>query len=417
MLTLFSQTFFAEFPTFNFYNFIMRRYTFQITLLALILCASCKQKATTNQDLAQDTATTQAETAQAMAPEPLDLDDNDNYTYDLVVDGIDNPWGFDWLPDGSMLITEKSGTLYHAVNGKKTEIKNMPSVYNRGQGGLLDVKVHPKYEENGYIFITYASEEGEGKGGNTALIRAELKDNALVNIKNLYKATPNTTRGQHFGSRIVIDDAGFVYFTIGERGNRDENPQDLTRDGGKLYRLNADGSIPDDNPFVGQDGAKEAIWSYGHRNAQGMDIHPETKKIWLHEHGPKGGDEINIPQKSKNYGWPVITYGENYSGTSITDERSRPNMEQPIYYWLPSIAPSGMAFVDSDKYPELNGNVLVGSLKFQYLEHDVLEGEKVVKRERLLKDVGRVRSVEQGPDGFVYLGVEGKGVLKLVTKN
>ena len=395
----------------------MKIYKISLVLFSLSVLLSCKQNNATQNDIAKesnDNATTS--TTQTQTPEPLDLDENDTYTYEVVVAGIDNPWGFDFLPDGSMLITEKSGTLYHAKDGKTTEIKNVPAVYNRGQGGLLDIKIHPKYSENGFIFITYASAEGDDKGGNTALIRAELKDNALVNIKTLYKATPNTTRGQHFGSRIVIDDAGYVYFTVGERGNRDENPQDITRDGGKVYRLNVDGSIPEDNPFVGKDGAKEAIWSYGHRNPQGMEIHPETKKIWLHEHGPKGGDEINIPVKGKNYGWPVITYGENYSGTSITDERRRPNMEQPIYYWVPSIAPSGMAFVTSDKYPELKGNMLAGSLKFQYLEHDVLDGEKVVKRERVLKDVGRVRSVEQGPDGFIYVGVEGKGIIRLKNK-
>ena len=235
-------------------------------------------------------------------------------------------------------------------------------------------------------------------------------------IKTLYKATPNTTRGQHFGSRIVIDDQGFIFFTIGERGNRDENPQDITRDGGKLYRLHIDGSVPKDNPFVGKENAKEAIWSYGHRNPQGMEINPETNTIWLHEHGPKGGDEINIPKKGLNYGWPSITYGKNYSGTTITKDTSKPGMEQPVFYWVPSIAPSGMSFVTSDKYPNLKGNLLSGSLKFQYLEHNILDGENVTKRERLLKDIGRVRSVEEGPDGFIYIGVESKGILKLVVK-
>lgn len=385
--------------------------------IVLLAVSSCKTSEEKEAAIAQTDNSKTTEQATSQQPnEPLDLAENDNYTYETVVADIDNPWGFDWLPDGSMLITEKSGVLVHVKNGIKTEIKNLPAVYNRGQGGLLDIKVHPNYSENGYLFITYASEDGEEKGGNTALIKAELKGDALVNIKKLYKATPNTTKGQHFGSRIVIDEAGFLFFTIGDRGNRDENPQDVKRDGGKVYRLNIDGSIPEDNPFVGKDSVKEAIWSYGHRNPQGMEINPVSNKIWLHEHGPRGGDEINIPQKGANYGWPVITYGINYSGSEITDQRTKEGMAQPIYYWVPSIAPSGMAFVTSDNYPELKGNLLVGSLKFQYLEHDVLEGENVIKRERLLKDVGRVRSVEQGPDGFVYVGVEGKGILKLVTK-
>ena len=387
---------------------------FKLLLSVLILSnfSSCKNEEKSSEDTAQTTTTNE----QTIPQETLDLVDNTSYTTELVVDGIDIPWGIDFLPDESMLVTEKSGTLYHIVNGKKTAIKNVPAVYNRGQGGLLDIKVHPDFKNNNFIFITYASEEGEGKGGNTALIRAELKNNALENIKTLYKATPNTTRGQHFGSRIVIDNQGFIFFTIGERGNRDENPQDITRDGGKLYRLHIDGSVPKDNPFVGKENAKEAIWSYGHRNPQGMEINPETNTIWLHEHGPKGGDEINIPKKGLNYGWPSITYGKNYSGTTITKDTSKPGMEQPVFYWVPSIAPSGMSFVTSDKYPNLKGNLLSGSLKFQYLEHNILDGENVTKRERLLKDIGRVRSVEEGPDGFIYIGVESKGILKLVAK-
>lgn len=387
---------------------------FKLLLSVLILSnfSSCKNEEKSSEDTAQTTTKNE----QTLPQETLDLVDNTSYTTELVVDGIDIPWGIDFLPDESMLVTEKSGTLYHIVNGKKTAIKNVPAVYNRGQGGLLDIKVHPDFKNNNFIFITYASEEGEGKGGNTALIRAELKNNTLENIKTLYKATPNTTRGQHFGSRIVIDDQGFIFFTIGERGNRDENPQDITRDGGKLYRLHIDGSVPKDNPFVGKENAKEAIWSYGHRNPQGMEINPETNTIWLHEHGPKGGDEINIPKKGLNYGWPSITYGKNYSGTTITKDTSKPGMEQPVFYWVPSIAPSGMSFVTSDKYPNLKGNLLSGSLKFQYLEHNILDGENVTKRERLLKDIGRVRSVEEGPDGFIYIGVESKGILKLVAK-
>ncbi|WP_327018628.1 PQQ-dependent sugar dehydrogenase [Croceibacter atlanticus] len=387
---------------------------FKLLLSVLILSnfSSCKNEEKSSEDTAQTTTKNE----QTLPQETLDLVDNTSYTTELVVDGIDIPWSIDFLPDESMLVTEKSGTLYHIVNGKKTAIKNVPAVYNRGQGGLLDIKVHPDFKNNNFIFITYASEEGEGKGGNTALIRAELKNNALENIKTLYKATPNTTRGQHFGSRIVIDDQGFIFFTIGERGNRDENPQDITRDGGKLYRLHIDGSVPKDNPFVGKENAKEAIWSYGHRNPQGMEINPETNTIWLHEHGPKGGDEINIPKKGLNYGWPSITYGKNYSGTTITKDTSKPGMEQPVFYWVPSIAPSGMSFVTSDKYPNLKGNLLSGSLKFQYLEHNILDGENVTKRERLLKDIGRVRSVEEGPDGFIYIGVESKGILKLVAK-
>ncbi len=194
------------------------------------------------------------------------------------------------------------------------------------------------------------------------------------------------------------------------------NPQDITRDGGKIYRIHDDGRIPNDNPFVGKSGSKTAIYSYGHRNPQGLAKHPETGKIWEHEHGPRGGDEINIVQIGKNYGWPVITYGINYSGTKITDETSRPGMEQPLYQWTPSIAPSGMTFVTSDKYPKWKGNLLVGSLSFQDLERLELKNNKVTYREKLLDGMGRVRNVRQGPDGFIYVGIEGKGIYRLVPK-
>ena len=337
-----------------------------------------------------------------------------DYKYEVVVPNLEIPWGLTWLPDSSMLITEKSGSLLHAKEGKVTEIKNVPEVYTRGQGGLLDIVAHPDYATNGWIYFTYASAEGDSNGGHTALSRAQLKDGAFTNLEVLYKATPNTNRGVHFGSRIQFDNNGYVYFSIGERGERDVNPQDINRDGGKIYRLNADGSIPTDNPFTDKNGAKKAIYSYGHRNPQGMTIHPTTGNIWVHEHGPQGGDEINEIKKAANYGWPVITYGENYGGGKITNETAREGMEQPVYYWVPSIAPSGMTFVTSNVYPEWKNDLLVGSLKFYYLEHLTLENDIVIKRDKLFEDIGRVRNVRQGPDGFIYLGVEDLGIVKIL---
>lgn len=339
---------------------------------------------------------------------------NTEHTYEVIVENLDNPWGFTFLPDNSMLITEKEGRIIHFKNGKKTDIKNVPNIYNRGQGGLLDIVLHPDYENNGWIYFTYASSEGQNKGGHTALMRAKLKNDALTNKELLYKASPNTTKGQHFGSRIVFDNQGFLYFTIGERGNRDENPQDITRDGGKIYRLHDDGQIPDDNPFVSNQNAKKAIYSYGHRNPQGMTIHPETRAIWTHEHGPRGGDEINIIESGKNYGWPIISYGLNYSGTRFTYITEKEGMEQPLHFWDPSIAPSGMAFITSNKYKGWKGNLLVGSLKFQYLDNCYIKNGKIVKEERLLDGLGRVRSVNQGPDGYIYVGIENLGVVKLI---
>ena len=347
------------------------------------------------------------------AESPKDL----NYTTELVVPDLNIPWGMTFLPDGSMLITEKSGELIHFKDGKKTNIEGAPEVYVRGQGGFLDIVTHPDYANNGWIYMTFASTEGGGDGGNTALIRAKLEGNTLTNKELLYKATPNTKKGQHWGSRIAFDNDGYLYFSIGDRGNRDVNPQDITIDCGKIYRLNDDGTIPEDNPFVDVENAKTAIYSYGHRNPQGMTKNPFTGAIWVNEHGPRGGDEINIIKKGKNFGWPVISYGINYSGTTFTDITEKEGMEQPLFYWVPSIAPSSMAIVSSDKYLNWKGNVLVGALKFSYLERLVLENNEVVKREKLFEDIGRVRNVVQGPDGYIYMAVEGKGILKIVPEN
>lgn len=339
-----------------------------------------------------------------------------NFEAELVVDGLQIPWGMTFLPDESILITEKSGEILLFKDGVKTTIQGGPDVYVRGQGGLMDVELHPDYANNGWIYFSYASDAGEGSGGNTAIMRAKLNGNSLTDSELLYKASPNTTRGQHWGSRLEFDEAGYLYFTIGDRGNRDVNPQDNTRDGGKIYRIHDDGRIPDDNPFLGVSNGISRAYTTGNRNPQGMARHPETGAIWIHEHGPMGGDEINIIQKGVNYGWPVITYGTNYDGTPITDITSKEGMEQPLYYWVPSIGPSGMAFVTSDIYPDWRGNLLVGSLAFQYLERLELDSNGVTYREKLLEDIGRVRNVRQGPDGYIYVAVEGKGIYKLVPK-
>ncbi|MDC6384595.1 PQQ-dependent sugar dehydrogenase [Flagellimonas taeanensis] len=346
----------------------------------------------------------------------INLTNNTDFTSEIVVDGIQNPWGLVFFPNNDILISEKSGKLILYRSGKKVEVGNAPEVYNRGQGGMMDIELHPDYKKNGWIYFSYASSEGDSKGGNTAIMRAKLSDTKLVQKQLLYKAVPNTTKGQHFGSRLEFDQDGYLFFSIGERGDRDVNPQDITRDGGKIYRLHDDGRVPKDNPFVDKDGAKTAIYSYGHRNPQGLALHPETGQLWEHEHGPRGGDEINIIQKGKNYGWPVVTYGINYSGTKITDETSRPGMEQPLYQWTPSIAPSGLAFVTSDRYPNWKNSLLVGSLAFQYLERLEIKNNKVVYREKLLDGMGRVRNVRQGPDGYIYVGIEGKGIYRLLPR-
>ncbi len=340
-----------------------------------------------------------------------------DYTYEIIIDGIDVPWGMAFLSNNELLVTEISGVLYRVKNGKKTKVNGLPYIYRRGQGGLLDVALHPDFKKNNIIYLTLATNtEGDSKGGNTALYSGELEGNNLNNLKLIYKSVPNSKKGEHFGSRIVFDKKGHIYFGIGDRANREKNPQDIRRDGGKIYRFNLDGSIPKDNPFFNKKGAKKAVFSYGHRNPQGMTVHPITGEIWENEHGPKGGDEINIIKKGINYGWPEITYGINYSGTPITNKTEDPTMAQPFYYWIPSIAPSGMAFSTSNIYKKWKGSLFIGSLKFEYLERLMIENNRVVKREKILDKIGRVRNVVEGPDGFLYVGVEGKGIIKIIPK-
>ncbi|WP_397300117.1 PQQ-dependent sugar dehydrogenase [Nonlabens ulvanivorans] len=392
-------------------------------ILFLLILSSCKESSKDN-EIVSTTINTEMPAA-SNAPQvdniPL-IDDQKNYSITPIVEDLDNPWGMTWLPDGDLLYTEKEGRLYKFNGSKSIEIKGVPEVYLRGQGGLLDVTVHPQFEKNNFIYISYASKMGGGDGGNTTIARAVLKNNKLEDLKVLYKAMPNSKKGQHFGSRFTWDREGHLYFSIGDRGNRDVNPQDIYRDCGKIYRINDDGSIPHDNPFVeiakGIDtiGIKTAIYSYGNRNPQGMTTHPVTGKIIAHEHGPQGGDEINIIESGKNYGWPVISYGINYSGTTFTDITEKEGMEQPIYYWVPSIAPSGFAIINNPAYKEWNGNFLVGSLKFQYLEMLYMDGNRVIKREKVADKIGRLRNVKIGPDRLIYIAVEGKGIFKIEKK-
>tara|TARA_R110000737_G_C14584311_1_gene486304 strand:+ start:443 stop:1558 length:1116 start_codon:yes stop_codon:yes gene_type:complete len=354
----------------------------------------------------------------AQAKHSLELgEDKAPYNIELLWSEISIPWGMVILPDGRMLATERAGKLFLLTENKTAvEITGLPDIHANSQGGLLDITLHPDFTNNSLIFFTYASPEGKGSGSNTALMQAKLnlKTHSLTEQKVLYKAELNSTKGAHYGSRIVIAD-GYIYFSIGDRGARELNPQDLSRDGGKIYRLNLDGSIPLDNPFAKNDHVKTAIYSYGHRNPQGLIQLADTGKIWSHEHGPKGGDEVNLIQSGKNYGWPVISYGVNYNNTKLTDLTEKAGMEQPKLYWLPSIAPSGMAFIDSKKYPQWQGKVLLGSMKFNHLVLlDILD-DKVVKQTKLLADIGgRVRNIIQGSDGYIYLGVDGKGIFRLL---
>lgn len=332
---------------------------------------------------------------------------------EVVYDDFDNPWSFNFLPDGALIVTEKKGELYHLKDGTKTLIQGLPEVYVRGQGGLMDVVLHPDYETNGWIYFSYGTSTNSKAGGNTTLARAKLAEFELTDVEVLFNAKPVSRKGVHWGGRIVFDADGLLYLSVGDRGARDDNPQSLSNHSGKVHRLNADGSIPDDNPFIDQEGAVASIFSYGHRNPQGMDVHPETGEVWAHEHGPKGGDELNVIRAANNYGWPVISYGVNYSGTSFTDLTEKEGMQQPIKYWVPSIAPCGMAFVTSDLYGDWKGSALVGSLKFNYLHRVVLEENQMIHEEKVMEEIGRVRTIRQGPDGLIYVSLEGKGIVRL----
>ncbi|MET3113034.1 glucose/arabinose dehydrogenase [Pedobacter sp. CG_S7] len=340
---------------------------------------------------------------------------------ETVVTGLNLPWATAFLPDGRLLVTERVGKLRLVKDGvlDPQEITGLPAILFKGQGGLLDVVLHPDYRSNGFIYISYSSpkaagEEGDEGGANTALLRAKLKDHALTEVQVLYKAMPNVKSSPHFGGRIVFDKKGYVFLSVGERGQK-QNSQNLGKIQGKVVRLHDDGKIPSDNPFVKTAGAKPEIWSYGHRNPQGMVIHPKTGVIWEHEHGPQGGDELNIVQRGKNYGWPLVTFGIDYDNSIISKDTAATGIEQPIIYWKPSIAPCGMTFINSKKFKDWNGDLLVGSLKFMYLQHLVVRDNKVVKREIIFEKIGRVRDIRQGPDGNIYVVLENSGSIVRIS--
>jgi len=339
------------------------------------------------------------------------------FKVDTVVTGLDVPWGLEFLPNGRLLISERGGDLLlYTKDGQLTKVSNVPEVKAKSQGGLLDLELHPQYQKNGWIYIAYSSPNEIDKSiANTAIMRARLKGTSLVDHELLFKAHPETDKSYHYGCKLEFDKKGYLYFSVGDRGNRDRNPQSLDNDCGKIHRIYDDGRIPIDNPFYTMKDARPTIYSYGHRNPQGVCMHPETGRIWTDEHGPKGGDEINLIESGKNYGWPLISFGINYNGTTFTNDTARAGMEQPITYWVPSIAPCGMTFVKGNRYPNWVNNILTGSLRFEYLHRVVLDGDKVVHEEKLLEGIGRVRNVEMSPDGYIYVAIEKPGkIIKLI---
>jgi aldose sugar dehydrogenase len=340
------------------------------------------------------------------------------FSVDTVVTGLNVPWGMAFLPNGDMLISERAGTLHIFSKGKLSPpVDGLPPIMAFGQGGLLDLCLHPNYEKNGWIYIAYSAldKESAKRKGNTAILRARLKDQKLIDQQIIFTGEPFTDRGHHFGCKLAFDNKGNLYFGIGDRGQHFDFPQKLDNHNGKIHRIKDDGSIPSDNPFVKIKGTKPSIYSYGHRNPQGTAIHPLTGEIWVSEHGPKGGDELNNVKPGLNYGWPVISYGINYDGTILTELTAKEGLEQPNFYWTPSIAPCGMIFVTGNRYKKWQNNLLVGSLRFKYLERLVIVNNSIIHREKLLEEIGRVRNVVMGNDGLIYVAVENPGkIIRLV---
>ena len=346
-----------------------------------------------------------------IAPAHAQTVQSDKHAFRVVtlVRGLQNPWSMAFLPDGRMLVTEREGRLRIVSKDFKLDpkpVEGLPEIVATGQGGLFDVAIHPQYAQNGWIYWAY---NAPGPGGwGTTLARGKLISDAnnyrMTEVQLLFSMEPKTRSGQHFGGRIVFDGKGIVYLTLGDRGDK-PRAQKLDDHAGSVIRLHDDGRVPADNPFVNRAGAKPEKFTLGNRNMQGAALHPQTGELWTHEHGPQGGDGINVMRAGRNYGWPVISYGVNYGiGTKIGEGNAKPGMEQPLHYWVPSIAPSGMAFYTGDKFPNWKGNLLAGALRDEMLVRLELNGEKIVREERLLKgQIGRIRDVRVGSDGFVYL--------------
>ena len=339
--------------------------------------------------------------------------DKESFIVENFIDGFEIPWGMCFLPNKDLLVSDRNGTLWQIKkDGKsKKKISGVPKVKYKGQGGLLDVQIHPNFIDNNLVYICFSDFLPKDKNKSfTSIVRAELKNNKLLNVQTIYKADDKfyTKSNVHYGSRLAFDNNNYLYFSIGDRGNRNQ-AQLLTTPNGKIHRLNDDGSIPKDNPFVNKPGAQKSIWTYGNRNPQGLVIDKKTSIIFSAEHGPRGGDELNIIEKGKNYGWPEITYGINYIGTKITKYTHKEGMEQPITHWTPSIAVCGIDFYDNNIFTNWQNNLFVTSLKFENLYRLEIESGKVIEQELIFSTGSRVRDVETGPDGFIYIAIEDPG--------
>jgi aldose sugar dehydrogenase len=325
-----------------------------------------------------------------------------------MLGGLDTPWAIGFLPDGSYLVTERDGALLYVTGGKSVRVRNVPKVVAKGQGGLLDVMIPRDFSASREIFLTYSRKQKRGSGTAVAVAQLSSDGRSLENVRTIFQALPVSSSGRHFGSRLVEARDGTLFITLGERGDRDA-AQDRTTHTGSIVRINRDGSVPHGNPFAGQDGILPEIWSYGHRNPQGATLDLQGN-LWIAEHGAKGGDEINRIQKGANYGWPVISYGQHYSGGKIGIGTAKAGMQQPDFYWDPSIAPSSMMIYSGKLWPEWRGDAFVGSLKFDYISR--LDGRPLHEAERIKGDeTERVRDVVEAPDGSIWFISEGLGAI------
>jgi aldose sugar dehydrogenase len=325
------------------------------------------------------------------------------YRVVTVAEGLDRPWGMAFLPDGRILVTERAGRLRLVQDGRLVPepLSGVPPVDARGQGGLLDVALHPGFASNRLVYLSYS--RASERGATTAVARGVLEGNRLTAVRDIFETQAHSPTGQHFGSRLLFDRQGYLYVTVGDRGQM-QRAQDRADHAGTTLRLHDDGRVPADNPFVGQSGVRPEIYTYGNRNAQGMALHPTTGRVWQTEHGPMGGDEVNLVLPGRNYGWPRVSHGRNYDGSTLTPDTVLPGMESPLLHWTPSIAPSGLVIYDGDAFPAWRGSLFSGALAGQHLRRVVFEGTRPVAQESLLTELRRrVRDVRQGPDGFLYL--------------
>jgi aldose sugar dehydrogenase len=326
-----------------------------------------------------------------------------SYRAVTIAEGLQNAWGLAFLPNGDMLVTERPGRLRLIRDGQlqPDPVPGVPEVAARGQGGLLDVALHPAFADNRFVYLSYSKPGPDG--ATTAVVRGRFDGSRLSDLEEVFEARAWSNAGQHFGSRLVFDDHGYLFISVGERGAMQE-AQNLGNHQGTIIRLHDDGRVPSDNPFVGQSGALPEIWAYGVRNPQGMVLHPTTRELWELEHGPRGGDEVNLVLPGRNYGWPVITYGINYNGQPISDITEKEGMEQPLYHWTPSIATSGLAFYTGDAFPQWKGSLLAGGLTGRYVARLTVDGHRVIAEEKLMEGFGeRIRDVRDGPDGSIYV--------------